>query len=163
MSIATAVRARVGGLRAPRPVPRAREVVVSRLVAAPLPVVRECCWDAVRHHVVHGLGTAKVRMDSVSGTIAIGPFRHEYRAALAAGPGAFRWRGSASSGEIRFAPIDQDHTRVDVVLRWTPRAAWAQAAVRVDLDRRQIEADLHRLALIAESQAAEDRLGPIAV
>jgi hypothetical protein len=163
MPITTAVAARVEALRAARPVPPPREITVSRIVRAPLSVVRECCWDAARHRVVHALGTARLRADSVDGTIAIGPFRHDYRAAVAAGPGAFRWRGDASDGEVRLTALDDESTRVDVVLRWIPSAVWAQAAVRADLDRRQIAADLHRLALIAESEAAEERLGPIAV
>lgn len=163
MPITTAVAARVEALRAARPLPRERQVTVSRIVQAPLSVVRDCCWDAARHRVVHALGSARLRTDSVDGTIAIGPFRHDYRAALAAGPGAFQWQGDASSGEIRMTPLDAERTRVDVILRWTPTAVWAQAAVRADLDRRQIAADLHRLALIAESEAAEERLGPIAV
>jgi hypothetical protein len=163
MPITSAVAARVEALRAARPVPPLREVTVSRVVQAPLSVVRECCWDAARHRVVHALGGARLRADSVDGTIAIGPFRHDYRAVIASGPGAFRWRGATSDGEVRLTPLDEDRTRVDVVLRWIPNAVWAQAAARVDLDRRQIAADLHRLALIAESEAAEERLGPIAV
>jgi hypothetical protein len=162
MPIAASVAARVGALRAPRPAPE-REITVSRIVEAPLSIVRECCWDAARHHVVHALGTAQLREDSVRGTIAVGPFRHDYHADVAGGPGAFQWHGDASSGELRFTPLDAERTRVDVVVRWTPSAVWAQAAVRADLDRRQIAADLHRMALIAESQAADERLGPIAV
>jgi len=163
MSIATAVAARVGELRASRSVHPPREITVSRTIHAPLPIVRECCWDAARHEAVHALGAARLEPDAVRGTIVVGPFRHGYRAAIAGGPDSLRWRGRASAGAVRFVRIDRETTRVEVVLRWTPSAAWAHVAAGIDLDRRQIAAELHRLALIAESEAAEARLGPISV
>jgi hypothetical protein len=161
MSIASSVAAGVGRLRAPG-VARPREVTVTRVIDAPLHIVRDACWDAARHGAIHALGDARVGTAAVRGVVAVGPVHHDYRAAIAGGPGALHWRGAASSGTVRLEASGR-RTRVEVTIRWTPTAPWAHVAAGVDLDRRRIQADLGRVALIAESEAAEQRLGPIAV
>jgi hypothetical protein len=161
MSIAATVAARVDELRKHRPAPRAREISASRVIAAPLRIVQESCREAARRHVLHTLGSSRITDQAVHGAVAVGPFHHLYRATIAAEGDAYRWMGDASRGTIRFTSLDAERTRVDVVAEWRPTAPWAHLAAGADLDRRQIEADLHRVALIAESEAAEERLGPL--
>jgi hypothetical protein len=144
--------------------PRAvtRRVVVRREIHAPLGRVQERLRQPTSCRLfVHAARAAQFTDDRIHADMRFGPILQHYEATWGTGPGIVMWASFGSSGSVRCTGVDPEHTTVEVDLRWRPRTPLGIVVARTEIDRRRVERDLARLALVLESEAADDRLGPL--
>jgi hypothetical protein len=139
-----------------------RRVVVRREIHAPLRTVQE----RLRHPsscqlFVHAARAAEFTEDRIRADVRFGPILQHYEGSWGIGPGIVMWTSFASSGSVRCTGVDHERTTVEVDLRWRPRTTLGVVVARTEIDRRRVERDLARLALVLESEAADERLGPL--
>jgi hypothetical protein len=151
----------------PAPPGRHRRVLVRRSINAPLALVErrmrqpESCGLFLRT-----TAGARFARESLAVELRVGPLHQSYAASWTASPGAASWSSSGTSaswGLIRASSQGAESTLVEVELSWWPHTAFGAFVAGTDLDRRRIASELGRLAAVLESEAGEDRLGPLAV
>jgi uncharacterized membrane protein len=68
------------------------------------------------------------------------------------------WRaleGKYNSGRVRFEPLDESRTRVDVELMWEPEGIKEELGSALGADSRRVKGDLERFKELVESRGVE--------
>ena len=68
------------------------------------------------------------------------------------------WRsiaGKGTSGEVRFEPLGDSRTRVDVTMTWDPEGMTEALGARLGLDTGMVEQDLERFKQLVENRGQE--------
>ena len=68
------------------------------------------------------------------------------------------WRsegGKGSSGEVRFAPVGSDRTRIEVTMTWEPEGFLEELGDKVGADSIGVKRDLMNFEQVVESRGAE--------
>ena len=68
------------------------------------------------------------------------------------------WRsiaGKGTSGEVRFEPMGESRTRVDVTMMWEPEGVTEALGARLGLDNSMVEQDLNRFKQLVENRGQE--------
>jgi len=60
--------------------------------------------------------------------------------------------GPHHSGTVRFTPLENGHTRIDLVMEWEPGGFVEKAGAVLQIDNAQVKADLHRFKKLVESR-----------
>jgi uncharacterized membrane protein len=68
------------------------------------------------------------------------------------------WRsiaGKGTSGEVRFEPMGENRTKVDVTMTWEPEGMTEALGARLGLDTGMVEEDLGRFKQLVENRGQE--------
>jgi uncharacterized membrane protein len=68
------------------------------------------------------------------------------------------WRsldGKYTSGEVRFEPLGDDRTRIDVEMTWDPEGVTEELGSALGVDSRRVKSDLERFKELLERRGAE--------
>jgi uncharacterized membrane protein len=68
------------------------------------------------------------------------------------------WRstdGKENSGRVVFTPLDENRTRIDVTMTYTPEGVRERAAATAGVDERKVKGDLERFKEFIEARIAE--------
>jgi uncharacterized membrane protein len=68
------------------------------------------------------------------------------------------WRaleGKYNSGRVRFEPLDESRTRIDVELMWEPEGIKEELGSALGADSRRVKGDLERFKELVESRGVE--------
>src|SRR5918997_1969677 len=68
------------------------------------------------------------------------------------------WRsiaGKGNSGEVRFEPLGESRTKVDVKMNWEPEGMTETLGAKIGIDNSMVEEDLGRFKQLVENRGAE--------
>ena len=68
------------------------------------------------------------------------------------------WRsiaGKGTSGEVRFEPLGENRTKVDITMNWEPEGITESLGAKIGIDNSMVEEDLGRFKQLVENRGQE--------